>query len=104
MAARLRIRFGTAAVASLAAAVILLTPSLAPAAERARDARAWPRGLAAVGYRSDAALRDAIARGGGAVVRTFPRLHVAEVRPRGDVEAFARALERAPGISYVERL
>src|SRR5207253_7185510 len=61
-------------------------------------------GLATVGYRSESALRRAVRETGGIVVRIVPQLRVAEVRPRGDVNAFAHRLAGAPGISYVERL
>jgi subtilisin family serine protease len=65
----------------------------------AAGAEASPRPMLAVGYESAAALRAAVA-GRADVVRAYPRIRVAEVRPR--IDGGAVALRRARGIGYVE--
>ena len=68
------------------------------------SARAWPRGEATVGYRTPAALRAALARFPARVVTDVHALQAAQVRPVGDVAAFAAEVARLPGITFVERL
>src|SRR5689334_8897984 len=82
-----------------AAGVLLCAPGA-----QASASRAFAGGTATVGYRSPSALRAALRREPAAVVRLVPALRVAELRPRGDVERFARTLRGEPGIRYVEPL
>ena len=60
-------------------------------------------GNAVVSYTSEGALRQALERHPGQVVRRIPALGVAEVRPAGDAVTFALELAREPGITQVER-
>src|SRR5207244_7088636 len=66
--------------------------------------RLWPGGVATVGYSSPEALRAALERDPGVVVRRVSALRVAEVRPSGSISAFADHVSRLQGIRYVERL
>ncbi|MDQ2982752.1 MAG: S8 family serine peptidase [Actinomycetota bacterium] len=81
---------------------LVVTGHASPASKRAD--RSWPRGVAVVGYGSPGALREALNRRPGRIVRRIPKLRVAEIKPAGDVRAFATALAAQPGITYVERL
>ena len=56
----------------------------------------------AVGYRSESALRAALARHPAQVVRVLKALHVVEVRPAAT--GFAAAVRRLRGIRFVERV
>jgi subtilisin family serine protease len=76
----------------------------APSGRGGASLRAWPRGEATIGYRSEAALRVALRRRPALVVERIPALRIARVRPSADVEAFAAAIAREPGIVSVERL
>jgi subtilisin family serine protease len=55
-----------------------------------------------VGYSSLPALRSAIAQYPARIVRRVPALHVAQVRPAGDVAAFAANVSRLRGIRFVQ--
>src|SRR5262245_51368100 len=68
------------------------------------SARAWPRGEATVGYRTQAALRAALARYPARIVTDVHALHAARVRPASDVPGFAARVARLPGITFVERV
>lgn len=87
--------------ASLTAVVLgSALPCLGLAAHRS----AAPRALRplVVGYVSEGALRAALARRGGVVLRRVDALRVAVVRPAGP--GFARAVARLPGIRFAERI
>ena len=88
----------------VAATFATLAAPAAFASPETQSTAAWPRGVVVVGYRSQAALRTAVARFDGRIVRSLPALRVAEVRPSGDALAFARRIERQRGIRYVHRL
>ncbi len=62
-----------------------------------------PSGTAVVAYASDRALVAALEHHPAELVRRLPALRVAEVRPRGSVERFARRIGAEPGITGVER-
>ena len=89
----------TTTLAVFATAVVAGT---AHAGVSSGSAAAWPRGTAVVAYTGEQALRDALAIRPARIVRRLPRLRVVELRPAGDVERSARALERLPGIVDVE--
>jgi subtilisin family serine protease len=55
-----------------------------------------------VGYDSGAELRSAVEAAGGRVVRTIPRLHVAEVESATRQHRFTSALLEREGINFVE--
>jgi thermitase len=84
----------TAALALAGSALGALDPSTSSARLSA---------TAVVSYESDRALAAALERHPAQLVRRIPALRVAEVRPRGSVERFARKIEAEPGISGVER-
>ena len=93
-----------APVTTAAAFVTLAAVPTAVASPETRSTAAWPRGVVVVGYRTPAALRTAVARFDGRVLRSVRALRVAEVRPRGDARKFAQRVERLRGIRYVHRL
>ena len=55
-----------------------------------------------VGYKSEAALRSALARAPARVVRRVPALRIAHLRPAGDASAFSELAESLPGITYAD--
>jgi hypothetical protein len=69
--------------------------------ERASAAHARPSsgGVTVVGYSSEPALRRAVTRSGGRIVRRIPALHVAVVK---SAPAAAQVLSRLPGIRYAD--
>jgi subtilisin family serine protease len=78
-----------------------LLPLLAVAGSLAL-APAAGAGTSVVGYDSDAELRSAVQAAGGRVVRTIPRLRVAEVETATRQHRFASALLERAGINFVE--
>ena len=85
---------------------MLATLALAGSGLGARDAgpaAAWPSGTAVVSYESDQALVAALDRHPAQVVRRIRALHVAALRPQGNIERFARLIAAEPGIVRVER-
>ena len=58
---------------------------------------AWPSGTAVVSYESEQALAAALERHPAQIVRRIPALDVAVVRPRGNVERYAREDRRGAG-------
>jgi subtilisin family serine protease len=94
-------------VQALAAGAVLalaVTAAANSASSGGVSARAWPRGEATVGYRTQAALRAALARYPARVVTDVHALHAARVRPAGDLPGFAARVARLPGITFVERV
>lgn len=89
---------------SMGVAVALLVAGTASSRPDAGGATLWPHGSAVVGYRSEAALRAALASHPARIVRSLPTLRAVEVRPRGNIVRFASDVAALPGIAYVEPL
>ncbi len=83
-----------------ASLIAVVLPCAVPPAGLPVRGSAVPTPLA-VGYSSERALRGALARHPGVVLRRLNALHIAEVRPAEP--GFARAVRRLDGIRFVER-
>lgn len=90
------------AVTIAAFAVLLLAPTATAGAEGPeRLARAGSTAI--VGYRSEVALKAALAKYPGTILRRLAVLGAAEVRPHIPLARFAASVRRLPGIAYVQR-
>lgn len=91
------------AVAAIAA-VACVAAGAAEGGVTSGSAAAWPRGTAVVSYTDEAVLRRALAAHPARVVRKLVPLRVVELRPFGDVERYATALDALDGIDVERRL
>lgn len=90
------------AVTIAAFAVLLLAPA-ATAGTEGPERLTRADATAIVGYRSEAALKAALATYPGTILRRLPVLGAAEVRPHIPLARFAASMRRLPGIVYVQR-
>ncbi|MGH3129971.1 MAG: S8 family peptidase, partial [Gaiellaceae bacterium] len=98
-------RIAGALCATLAGALACAHQAVAGSSESGtRTHVSWPKGVAVVGYRSESALRAALALEPGRIVRRIPALRAVEVRPERSLAGFAARVGALPGIAYVERL